>query len=231
MRPFDHLRPVSGRVAARPRFTLIELLVVIAIIAILASMLLPSLQQARERATRIECSGRCTQMATVFAMYADESDEWLLPHYDSGTRPSIWYDRAFKYVPELFSKPGVGNGQSPARPDCPADTKTSAKSAVYGGYSLTRTSGYVHDTLGIIGGARLCRTPEIKKPSETLQLCDGYYGGMCSFVWDTANMAFIDEMPKFRHSYGLNIQYYDGHVTYFPRRPSSCVRWNRDGQL
>ena len=61
------------------QFTLIELLVVVSIIAILASLLLPALSKAKEKAREVSCIGHLKNLGTALQMYANDSDDFFPP--------------------------------------------------------------------------------------------------------------------------------------------------------
>lgn len=95
------------------RFTIVELIVVISIIAILASLLLPALKQARDKAKQIGCVGNLKQLGVLTLGYIDDNDGYFpgrinaaAPYFDQ-MEPYTNIPRGTGEAPGEYSKAGI----------------------------------------------------------------------------------------------------------------------------
>ena len=196
-----------GEVRREKGFTIIELLVVIAIIGILAAMLLPALQQVRERARQIVCTSKLRQIYIAAMMYTQDYGGWIVqsvwPMWTNVLSDVGECDYGLKY-PKSFT--------------CPSE-KIGFGSWFDGLFSHSHY-GVNHFLCGEIGtndiNYPLHNLSAVKQPSITMFLMDNAarYGSAAKWT----------QQLSYRHAGGVsgddnylgggraNIVYFDGHA-------------------
>ena len=216
------------RVYSIGSFTLIELLIVIAIIAILAGMLLPALQQARQKAYHSSCTNNFKTVGLGMQLYAGDWDD-CLPKWRSKTEENDYPENYWSIVIAPYIDVKIGNNgwltEKTKIYACPA--VLAKKGKMTSGYD-TRRGGIRHSmgTNSILDGAgsdprstvyvhlkgkiyarphKFRKSPSIvRHVFETVNMATNYQGGTINESEDT--------YFYYPHNNKSTILYADGHV-------------------
>ncbi|MEI8247108.1 MAG: DUF1559 domain-containing protein, partial [Lentisphaerota bacterium] len=200
-----------------------ELLVVIAIIAILASMLLPALNKAREKAQASQCVNNLKNMALAMSQYSDDYNDFFPPYIQGGS--AIW-NWAWGLRKDYIKTPNIFR--------CPTGMKLLTDSGTNGSNDIIRKPyqvssyyniayGYNYSMLGDITSTPSTPTVykrlKVKNNSSKILFADSY--NATGDLFNNSNYSIIKYTATTsvaihdRHSAGTNIAWVDGHVSWF----------------
>lgn len=218
VRFLDINQPMQGKRRGRNQisvsffrsFTLIELLIVISIVAIMASILLPFLNKARQAGQGASCQSNLKQQGIAFIAYADDYEEYY--PVESPGKPHL---ACIPLSPYLGVKGPVENGKyNPFRGYngskafyCPAQNNrsTASNTSDYGGWHK-RWNSNSFETV---------RVHRVKQPSASYLRLDSVYGWEPEYrTFGVVNITAEGHI-SYRHSERSNSLFFDGHVGTF----------------
>jgi len=199
----------------RLKFTLIELLVVIAIIAILAALLLPSLNKAKAMGRRTACLANQKQIASAYFMYAGEWSDYIPPVYLSGDATQFAgylapYCTGFKgSLSELSSKTWYSKSVFTCAAAYAAERASSSPKT----YGQNWMIGF---------DSTIKRSRQCLQPSKAINTGDGHFRTAGPFFENSLNTS-SSCFPGIYHEGGSCFGFFDSHAEFrtLPKIPVS----------
>jgi prepilin-type N-terminal cleavage/methylation domain-containing protein len=208
-------------------FTLVELLVVIAIVAVLLSILLPSLHKAKANAFRTGCMHNLKQIGLGMNMYLDGNDNtWPCANDPVSTAPAywLWMGRGWR----SFVKPYLDNSISAENPSvllCPEDRADPAK---YESTSYAYSMAFYHSADQIDAMSDKSDTYANPKASIPQRIGDVANPGAKILIgeWASNHLAVEQEQGWWNWQGARTFLFADGRVQFLH---ASQIRPARDG--